>query len=110
MTGPVRREDGRVIQPRTPTQAHNERAREIAALFPGWMVWHSAWSGAWNACREGEEPYFGRPASGRRFMVSAYDAATLVVLLEQQVGLDVDGVPGLSGEGGELGRLVRGLP
>jgi hypothetical protein len=89
MTGPVPREDGRGIEPRTPTQAHNERTREIAALFPGWMVWHSAWSGAWNACREGEEPYFGPPASGRRFMVSAYDSAALVVLLEEQVRLDM---------------------
>jgi hypothetical protein len=90
MTGPVQREDAGVIQPRTPTQAHNERTREIAALFPGWMIWYSAWSGAWNACREGEEPHFGRPANGRRFMVSAYDPAALVALLERQVQLDIE--------------------
>ncbi len=33
-------------------------------------------------------PFFGRPASGRRFMVAAYDPASLVALLEAQVRLD----------------------
>lgn len=28
-----------------------ERVREIAALYPGWEVWHSSWSDVWNAHR-----------------------------------------------------------
>jgi hypothetical protein len=67
-----------------------QTAREIGVQFPGWHVWHSSRSGTWNAHREGEEPFFGRPASGRRFMVAAYDKVSLVVLLEAQVRLDIE--------------------
>jgi hypothetical protein len=70
-------------------QVIQERAREIKTLFPGWHVWHSSWSDTWNAHREGEEPDFRRPAGGRRFMVSTYDATDLVALLERQVGVDL---------------------
>jgi hypothetical protein len=70
-------------------QVTRDKAREIRALFPGWHVWHSSWSDTWNAHREGEEPDFRRPAGGRRFMVSAYDATDLVALLERQVEVDI---------------------
>jgi hypothetical protein len=70
-------------------QVIREREREVRALFPGWHVWHSSWSDTWNAHREGEEPDFRRPAGGRRFMVSAYDSADLVALLERQVVVDI---------------------
>ncbi len=87
MTGPAR--DGgaagaRVIifrRPRTP----EDEAREIAMAFAGWHVWYTPESDTWNAHREGEKPFFGRlPGSSRRFMVSAYDAPDLIMLLELQ--------------------------
>lgn len=75
---------------RTREQIARQAFRDIGTAFPGWHVWHSSWSGAWNACRKGEEPFFGRPASGRRFMVAAYDQVSMVVLLEAQVWLDIE--------------------
>ncbi len=81
-----------------------EAFRDIGAAFPGWHVWYSPWSGAWNAHREGEEPFFGRPAGGRRFMVAAYDQVSLVVLLEAQARLDIEaGFPGW-----RVGQAVTG--
>jgi len=79
----------KVSQLRIPAQTIGEELREIGGLFPGWEVFYSAWSDTWNAWRQGEEPYFGRPASGRRFMVSAYDAVGLVASLEGQVRIDI---------------------
>lgn len=67
-----------------------EAARGIGVQFPGWDVWYSSWSSAWNACRKGVEPWFGRPASGWRFMVAAYGPGSLVALLEAQVRLDIE--------------------
>jgi hypothetical protein len=78
--------------------------REIGALFPGWEVFYSTWSDTWNAWRHGEEPYFGRSASGRRFMVSAFDAAGLVTSLERQVRIDI----GMECPGWRVGQAASG--
>ena len=80
---------GTVTPLRVPAEIIKERAREIGASFPGWKIFYSEWSDTWNAWREGEEPDFRRPASGRRFMVSTYDADGLVDLLDRQVGVDI---------------------
>jgi hypothetical protein len=62
--------------------------REIGDAFPGWHVWYSDWSHTWNAHRKDAKPYFG-PVVGPAFMVSAYSAAKLVTLLEDQVRIDI---------------------
>ncbi len=80
---------GTVTPLRVPAQVSRKRVREIGAAFPGWEIYHDTWSDTWNAWRKGEEPDFRCPASGRRFMVSAYDADGLVALLERQVGVDI---------------------
>ena len=68
-------------RPRTP----EDEVREIARQFPGWHVWYTREPDTWNAHREGEKPFFGRPpGSSHRFMVSAYDAPGLIALLELQ--------------------------
>lgn len=73
-----------------PAQMIAEKAREIGALFPGWRVWHDSWwAPTWNAYREGEQPYFGPGTGGRQFMVSAYSAAGLLTLLQEQVRIDI---------------------
>jgi hypothetical protein len=78
-------EGGDVIPPCKPARAVDETLREIGAMFPGWHVWYSSGSDTWNAHREDEKPYFGRPPVGsRKFMVSAYDAPGLVALLKHQ--------------------------
>ena len=73
-----------------PAQVIGEKAREIGALFPGWKVWHDSWwAPTWNAYRKGEKPYFGPGTGGRQFMVSAYSAARLLTLLQEQVRIDI---------------------
>ena len=78
-----------MTQLRVPAQVTRERVREIGASFPGWKIYHETRWDTWNAWREGEEPDFRHPASGRRFMVSTYDADGPVALLERQVGVDI---------------------
>ena len=110
MTGPAR--DGgsagaRVIifrRPRTPV----DEAREIGMAFPGWHVWYTPESDTWNAHREGEKPFFGRlPGSSRRFMVSAYDAPGLIVLLEVQDRAEA-AIATLTSQGRSVGVCVVG--
>jgi hypothetical protein len=74
-----------VIPLRTSARVMWETLRDIRASFPGWYVWHSAGSSTWNAHREGREPYFGPvPEGAPVFMVSASNAAQLMVMLEWQ--------------------------
>ncbi len=89
MNGGAGRVGGTVTSLRVPAEVTGERVREIGASFPGWRIYHETRWGTWNAWREGEEPDFRRRASGRRFMVSTYDAEGLVDLLERQVGVDI---------------------
>ena len=69
---------GTVTTLRVPAQVSREKVREIGTSFPGWKIYHETRWDTWNAWREGEEPDFRRPASGRRFMVSTYDPDGLV--------------------------------
>ena len=80
---------GTVTPLQVPAEVTGERAREIGASFPGWKIYHETRWGTWNAWREDEEPDFRHSASGRRFMVSTYDADGMVDLLERQVGVDI---------------------
>jgi len=89
MSGGAGRVGGTVTTLRVPAQVTRERVREIGASFPRWKIYHETRWDTWNAWREGEEPDFRRSASGRRFMVSTYDADGLVDLLERQVGVDI---------------------
>lgn len=92
---PAQPEGLSVVPLQIPARMIADKVREIGALFPGWEVSFSRWSDTWNAWRKGEDPYFGRSANGRLFMVSAEDAAGLVALLERQarndIGLDCPG-------------------
>ncbi len=89
MSGGAGRVGGTVTTLRVPAQVIRERVREIGASFPGWKIYHETRWDTWNAWREGEEPNFRHAASGRRFMVSTYDADGLVDLLERQVEVDI---------------------
>ena len=89
MRGDAERNGGTVTALRVPAQVARERVREIGASFPGWKIYHETRWDTWNAWREGEKPDFHRRASGRRFMVSTYDADGLVNLLERQIGVDI---------------------
>ena len=89
MSGGAECPGGTVTLLRVPARVIEEKVREIGASFPGWKVFHDTWSDTWNAWRKDEEPDFRCPASGRRFMVSTYDADALVALLERQVGVDI---------------------
>jgi hypothetical protein len=89
MNGGAGRAGGTVTPLRVPGEGIRERVRKIGASFPGWKIYHEIRWDTWNAWREGEEPDFRHPASGRRFMVSTYDADGLVNLLERQVGVDI---------------------
>ena len=90
MTGSAQPGGAGVAVLQVPAQMIGEKAREIGALFPGWKVWHDSWwAPTWNAYREGEQPYFGPQAGGRQFMVSAYSAARLLTLLQDQVRIDI---------------------
>jgi len=84
MTDPARDDGAEMAIFRCPRTLEDE-AREIARQFPGWHVWYTPESDTWNAHREGEKPFFGRPRyNSHRFMVSAYDAPGLIALLELQ--------------------------
>ena len=90
MTGSAQHGGAGVVVLPVPAQMIGEKTREIGALFPGWKVWHDSWwAPTWNAYREGEQPYFGPGAGGRQFMVSAYSAARLLTLLQEQVRIDI---------------------
>jgi hypothetical protein len=67
-----------------------EERRRIKAIFPGWRAWQSPRSHNWKAYRDSEPPRFELSAvNGRTHQVSACDEATLTILLEQQVQIDI---------------------
>lgn len=90
MSDPALSDGGAVTELPIPAQVMQEEVRAISALFPGWKVWYcSCWPATWNAYRKGEKPYFGPGAAGRQFMMTAYSAARLLTLLQEQVRIDI---------------------
>jgi hypothetical protein len=83
-------QNGAVIVLRPRIQVKGEDRRRIKAIFPGWRAWRDPSTDIWMAYRDDEPPRFGPPAAdGWQHQVSACDEATLMMLLEQQVRIDI---------------------
>jgi hypothetical protein len=83
-------QNGAVTVLRSRTQLLGEERRRIKATFPGWRAWRNPSTDIWTAYRDDEPPRFGPPAAdGWQHQVSACDEATLTMLLDQQVRIDI---------------------
>jgi hypothetical protein len=89
-----------VLRPRI--QVTGDERRRIKAIYPGWRAWRNPSKGIWAAYRNAEPPQFGPPAAdGWQHQVSACDEATLMMMLDRQVRIDI-------GRGFPSWRIRRG--